>query len=320
MTNLILVAVISLGAIALILAAVLYLASKKFAVYEDPRIAQVAEILPQANCGGCGYPGCAGFADACVKADTLEGMNCPVGGAELMNEVASILGLDADNADPKVAVVRCNGTCENAKRTNTYDGPQSCAIAHSLYGGETGCSYGCLGCGDCVSVCLFDAICINPETGLPEVDEEKCTACGACIDICPRDIIELRPVGRRSRRVYVSCVNKDRGPIARRACEVSCIGCGICVKTCTFDAITLKDRLAYIDPDKCKLCRKCVEACPQGAIIELNFPPRRKREADADEKKTAAAKPKSAAREKEGANVVTAETDKNSESSTNTKV
>ena len=151
--NLILIAVISLGAIALVLAAVLYVASKKFAVYEDPRIAQVSEVLPQANCGGCGYPGCSGFADACVKAGSLEGKFCPVGGQPVMSQVASILGLDAGTAEPMVAVVRCNGTCTNRPRTNMYDGAKSCAIAASLYGGETGCSYGCLGCGDCVAAC-----------------------------------------------------------------------------------------------------------------------------------------------------------------------
>ena len=164
--NLILIAVISLGAIALVLAAVLYVASQKFAVYEDPRIAQVSEVLPQANCGGCGYPGCSGFADACVKAGSLEGKFCPVGGQPVMSQVASILGLDAGTAEPMVAVVRCNGTCTNRPRTNMYDGAKSCAIAASLYGGETGCSYGCLGCGDCVAACQFDAIHMNPETGL----------------------------------------------------------------------------------------------------------------------------------------------------------
>ena len=278
--NLILIAVVSLGAIALVLAAILYAASKKFAVYEDPRIAQVGEVLPQANCGGCGYPGCSGFADACVKAGSLDGLNCPVGGTEVMNQVATILGLDAGEEEPKVAVGRCNGTCENRPRTNQYDGTQSCAIAHSLYMGETACSYGCLGCGDCVEACQFDAIHMNPETGLPEVDEDKCTACNACVKACPRSIIEIRPKGKRSRRVYVSCVNKDKGAAARKACTVSCIGCGKCVKTCPFDAITLENNLAYIDYNKCRSCRKCVEVCPQNTIIELNFPPRKPRKVE----------------------------------------
>lgn len=273
--NVILIAVISLGAIALVAAVILYWASKKFAVYEDPRIAQVAAVLPQANCGGCGYPGCSGFADACVKAGSLEGKLCPVGGQAVMAKVADILGLAAEASEPKVAVVRCNGTCANRPRTNQYDGARSCAIAAALYGGETGCSFGCLGCGDCVAACKFDAIRMNPETGIPEVDEEKCTACGACAKACPKSIIEIRLKGKKSRRVYVSCVNKDKGAVARKACSAACIGCGKCVKTCPFEAITLENNLAYIDYNKCKSCRKCEEACPQGSIIALNFPPRK---------------------------------------------
>ena len=119
---------------------------------------------------------------------------------------------------------------------------------------------------------------MNPETGLPEVDEAKCTACGACVKACPKAIIEIRPQGKKSRRVYISCVNKDKGAVARKACTVSCIGCGKCVKTCPFEAITLENNLAYIDPHKCKSCRKCVEVCPQNSIIELNFPPRKPKE------------------------------------------
>ena len=164
--NVILIAVISLGVIALVLAAILYVASKKFAVYEDPKL-------------------------------------CPVGGQPVMAKVADILGLAAAASEPMVAVVRCNGTCQNRPRINQYDSAKSCAIAASLYGGETGCSYGCLGCGDCVSACQFGAIRMNPETGLPEVDEAKCTACGACAKACPRNIIEIRPQGKKSRRVYV---------------------------------------------------------------------------------------------------------------------
>jgi Na+-translocating ferredoxin:NAD+ oxidoreductase RNF subunit RnfB len=273
--NVILIAVISLGVIALVSAGILYLASKKFAVYEDPRIALVAEVLPQANCGGCGYPGCAGFADACVKATSLDGKLCPVGGQLVMNQVAGILGMDVGAADPNVAVVRCNGTCEKRPRVNRYDGARSCAIQASLYGGETGCSYGCLGCGDCVTVCTFDAIRMNPQTALPEVNEDLCTACGACTKACPKNLIELRPKGKKSRRIYVQCMNKDKGGIARKSCQVACIGCNKCLKVCAFDAITIENNLAYINPNKCKLCRKCVEECPQNSIIELNFPPRK---------------------------------------------
>ena len=167
----ILIAVISLGAIGAVGAVFLYAASKKFEVYEDPRIAQVQEVLPGANCGGCGYPGCAGFAGACVKADSLDGLLCPVGGGPVMAKVATILGKEAGTAEPMVAVVRCNGTCQARPRTNSYDGTKSCAIASTLYGGETNCSFGCLGYGDCVNACAFDAIHINPATGIAEVEE-----------------------------------------------------------------------------------------------------------------------------------------------------
>lgn len=133
---------------------------------------------------------------------------------------------------------------------------------------------------------------MNPETGLPEVDETKCTACGACAKACPRNIIEIRPQGKKSRRVYVQCVNKDKGAVARKACTAACIGCGKCVKVCAFEAITLENNLAYIDPNKCKSCRKCEEACPQNAIIALNFPPRKPK---AEEGTAPAAAPKTAA-------------------------
>ncbi|MBP3244012.1 MAG: Fe-S cluster domain-containing protein [Bacteroidaceae bacterium] len=266
--NVILIAVIVLGAIGLLASLVLFFASKKFAVHEDPRIGQVSEVLPQANCGGCGFPGCSGFAAACVKAadgGSLEGKLCPVGGQPVMEKVAAILGLEAAAAEPKVAVVRCNGSCQNRPRIVEYDGAISCRVANATGAGETACQFGCLGCGDCVGACKFDAIHMNPETGLPEVDEEKCTACGACSKACPRNIIEIRPKGRvvkgSARRVWVDCVNKDKGPVAMKACNVSCIGCGKCVKVCKFEAITLENNLAYIDPEKCKACGQCVNAC-----------------------------------------------------------
>lgn len=302
--DVILIAVIILGLVGLIAAVVLFAASKKFAVHEDPRVGQVAEVLPQANCGGCGYPGCSGFAGACVKAadgGSIEGLLCPVGGQPVMEKVAGILGMKAVAAAPKVAVVRCNGTCANRPRIAEFDGARSCRVQLMTGTGETGCAFGCLGCGDCVSACQFGAISINPETGIAEVSEEKCTACGACVKTCPRKIIELRPKGPKSRRMAVLCVNRDKGAVANKVCKASCIGCGKCVKTCPFEAITLTNNLAYIDPEKCKLCRKCEEACPKGSIHAINFPPR-KPKAPADAAATAspaAAKPAKPATPKE---------------------
>ena len=273
--NPILIALIVLGGIGLVLAAVLFFTAKSFKVEEDPRIDQVQEVLPGANCGGCGYPGCRGFAETCVKKGSLEGLLCPVGGTEVMKKVGDILGLAAEEAAPKVAVVRCQGACEHRPKLTRFDGASTCAVVSALYGGETGCSYGCLGQGDCAAACSFGALTIDPRTGMPVVDEEKCTSCGACVKSCPKGLIELRNKGPKSRRIYVACRNKDKGPVAKKACDVACIGCGKCVKQCAFEAITMENNLAYIDFEKCRMCRKCVAECPQGSILELNFPARK---------------------------------------------
>lgn len=261
-----------LGALGAVL---LFLVSKKFEVIEDPRIAEVGEVLPQANCGGCGYPGCSAFAQACVKSDNLEGLFCPVGGSPVMEKVSGILGMATTTAEPLIAVVRCNGTCEARPRTNQYDGATNCRIASALYKGDTDCSFGCLGHGDCVVACAFDAIHMNKETLLPEVVEDKCVACGACVKACPKTIIELRKKGPKGRRIFVSCVNKDKGGVAMKACKNACIGCSKCLKECKFEAITMANNLSYIDHTKCRLCRKCVSVCPTNAIHEIGFPPKK---------------------------------------------
>jgi Na+-translocating ferredoxin:NAD+ oxidoreductase RNF subunit RnfB len=277
MTTTVLYTIISLSVLGAIAAIILYVVAQKFKVYEDPRIDQVEDALPGANCGGCGYPGCRGFAEAIVKSDDLSQFNCPVGGNETMQEIARILGQEIEEQQPLVAVVRCNGSYQNRPQTNQYDGPATCAIESTLYGGETGCHYGCLGKGDCVEACDFEAIFMNQETGLPYVVDDNCTACGACVTACPNDIIELRKKNKKDRKIYVSCVNQDKGALARKVCQVACIGCGKCVKVCPFDAITMENNLAFIHSDKCKLCRKCVEECPTNAILEIGFPPRKKK-------------------------------------------
>ena len=161
-----------------------------------------------------------------------------------MKDIAALLGLEASEQEPMVAVLRCHGSRENAPPKVQYEGAMTCAFAHNLFSGEGGCPYGCLGCGDCV-------------------------------EACPRSIIEMRKKGKKSRRIYVSCINREKGGPARKNCAVACIGCGKCVKECKFDAITLENNLAYIDFEKCTLCRKCPPVCPTSAIAELNFPPRK---------------------------------------------
>ncbi len=270
----IMITVATLAVTGLVAAVILYFVSQKFKVVEDSRIADVESVLPGANCGGCGFPGCHGMACALVKADDLSKLMCPVGGQPVMSKVAAILGKEVVESAPKVAVVRCNGTCDVRPRTVEYDGARSCAILSANFGGETNCSFGCLGCGDCVSACQFGAIKMNGSTGLPEVDEEKCVACGACVKACPKNIIELRNKGPKGRRLFVSCVNKDKGAVAMKACKNACIGCGKCAKECQFGAITVEGNVAYIDYMKCRLCRKCAAVCPTHAIHEMNFPPR----------------------------------------------
>lgn len=275
MSTTIIYTILTLSIIGTLSAIILYFVAQKFKVYEDPRIDLVEASLPGANCGGCGFAGCRAFADACVSKGELADLFCPVGGNDCMSGVAGILGIEAVKKDPKVAVVRCNGTCEHRPKTNIYDGTMSCAVAASLYAGDTGCSYGCLGCGDCAVSCDFDALHMNPVTGLPEVDDDKCVACGACVKACPKTLIELRKKAPKDRKIFVSCRNMDKGGVAKKSCSVACIGCSKCEKECKYDAITMANNLAFIDSDKCKLCRKCVTVCPTNAIIELNFPPRK---------------------------------------------
>lgn len=271
MTSTIIWTIVIITALGLLLALALYLVAQRFKVVEDPRIEEVEKVMPGANCGGCGFAGCHAFAEAAVKAPNLDNNFCPVGGNEVMKKVAAILGYEVKEKAPMVAVVRCNGTCENRPRIYEYDGARSCKTKVGV-APDTLCRFGCLGCGDCEAACQFGAIKVDPVLGIATVDETKCTACGACVKACPRGLIELRNKGPRGMRMFVACRNLTKGAEAKEACDASCIGCGICYKTCQHGAIQFLNNVAYIDYTKCKLCRECEAMCPRGAIHGVNFP------------------------------------------------
>jgi Na+-translocating ferredoxin:NAD+ oxidoreductase RNF subunit RnfB len=218
MSNSVLYSVLLLASLGVIAAIVLYVVSKKFYVYEDPLIAKVDEVLPTANCGGCGSPGCKAFAEKLVKTEDISELFCPVGGNTVMKLVAEILGKEVAEKDPTLAVVLCQGGCDVRPKTTEYQGPRSCTISAMIYSGETDCQYGCLGDGDCVAVCKFNAMYMDENTGLPVVITDKCTSCGACAEACPRDIIEMRPKHKRDLKIFVGCLNEDKAGGAAHRC------------------------------------------------------------------------------------------------------
>lgn len=262
----VLIPVLTLTALGLLFSSGLVLAYKKLKVEEDPKVEKISEILPQANCGACGFSGCRAFAEALVTGKA-EANGCPVGGEEVAQNVAGILGVEAGEIIKKIARLHCRGTKTAAAERGAYLGVSTCYASH-LIGGNKQCSYGCLGDGDCVRACPFDAIFMGEE-GLPIVREEKCTACGKCVDACPRNLLELHPV---SQNILVFCRSEDRGPAARKFCKNSCIACGICVRACP-EAIVLEKNLAVItDLKKIKPENiPEIEKCPTNAIGRLRI-------------------------------------------------
>ena len=259
--NIIIVSVIVLAVLGIFIGLLLGVAGKVFAVETDERVLQTRECLPGNNCGGCGYPGCDGLAEAIVAGDAAVNA-CPVGGAEVAAKIAEIMGVDAGDAVKNVAYVKCSGSCDKAKTKYNYVGDLDCKSAVMVPGeGNKSCSYGCLGYGSCVAACQFDAISV--QDGIAKVDQEKCVACGQCVSACPKDLIELVPY---KAPYMVACNSKDKGRDVMSVCEVGCIGCGICVKQCEYDAVTVENNIAHIDGEKCTGCGKCAEKCPKKTI------------------------------------------------------
>jgi Na+-translocating ferredoxin:NAD+ oxidoreductase RNF subunit RnfB len=259
--NGIVLAALVIGITGVLIGLLLGVAGKIFAVEVDERVTKVRDELPGNNCGGCGFAGCDGLAEAIVKGEAAVN-GCPVGGAPVAEAIAAIMGASADVAEKQVAFVKCNGTCDKTAIKYNYYGIQDCRELAMVPGhGEKQCVYGCMGYGSCVKACEFDALHIVH--GVAKVDKEKCVACGQCIKVCPNNLIEFVPYSAVN---LVQCNSNDKGKDVKAACDVGCIGCSICVKQCEFDAVKVTDNLAYIDQSKCTSCGKCAEKCPSKII------------------------------------------------------
>ena len=256
----IVIAAVVIGAVGILAAVLLGIASEKFKVEVDEKEVAVREALPGNNCGGCGFPGCDGLAAAIAKGEAKPDA-CPVGGPDVANAIAAIVGGEV-SAEKQVAFVKCAGNCDKAKDSYEYVGPQDCKIASNTPGaGPKACAYGCMGYGSCVKACQFGAISIVD--GIAVVDKDKCKSCGMCVAACPRNIIEMVPYDAGA---MVQCNSKDFGKDVKAACSVGCIGCGICSKNCPEGAIVVENFLAKVDYSKCTGCGTCKEKCPVKVI------------------------------------------------------
>ena len=266
----IVIAIAILGGLGLVFGLVLAAASKIFYVESDPRLDQLNECLPGANCGGCGYAGCGAYAEAVLKGEAPIG-KCASGGNEAAQAMAAIMGVKAEDVTRKVALVRCSGEkiydadgnlTKGAKIKGNYEGLKDCLAASKIGGnGPVSCKFGCLGYGTCVKACKYGAMKVI--NGVAHVDEDLCVGCMACADACPKKIIERVPY---KQAVLVGCRNQDKGAVTRKICDVGCIGCMKCQRECPAEAIKIENFVSTIDYDKCVGCGHCADICPRGII------------------------------------------------------
>ena len=251
-----------IGAIGIIIGVLLGVASEKFKVEVDEREILVRAELPGNNCGGCGFPGCDGLANA-IAAGTASVNACPVGGSGVADKIAAIMGVESGSSVKKVAFVKCKGTCDKTRVQYNYYGMDDCRkVSVVPGGGEKACVYGCMGYGSCVKACAFDAI--HVVDGVAVEEKEKCVACGKCVATCPNHLIELVPYDAEH---LVQCSSHDKGKDVKAKCDSGCIGCTLCTKQCEFDAIHMDNNVAVIDYDKGTNCGKCAAKCPVKVIL-----------------------------------------------------
>jgi len=255
-------AVAVLAALGILFGVALAIVAARFVVKVDPKVEQVRETLPGANCGACGFAGCMGYAEAVVANPDVAVSMCAPGKGAVAEKIAEITGKRAEKVEPKIARVFCQGGASLSQRKFIYTGVMDCTAAVLAAGGDKSCEFGCLGYGTCMRACPFDAITMSADN-LPLIHPDKCTACGKCVAACPKQVIEL---ARASKAVVISCHSRDKGADTKKKCQVGCIACGICVRTCPVEAIKIDNNLARIDHGKCIVCGLCVKKCPTSAI------------------------------------------------------
>jgi electron transport complex protein RnfB len=262
--NAILLPILIVAGIGLLAGLILAVASIVMAVPKDEKAEAIQELLPGANCGACGYSGCSGYAEALSKGEAKPGL-CSPGGAETAKAIAELLGSGDVEVEYKTALVHCMGSYDNTTDKMEYDGIISCAAAAQLAGGITSCRFGCMGLGDCMKACQYDAITVC--NGVASINPERCKGCGQCVAACPKGLISFVPLKKQA---VVRCANCDKGAMTNKVCKVGCIGCMKCVKVCETGAVKVENFHATVDPVKCTGCGNCVETCPRHCITLLD--------------------------------------------------